>query len=88
MVMNGYFGHTSPALGSAFDQMAQGGVRFAHAAKNLGEARDVYAVHLRLLASQTHRSNILNPNFSEIGVGVARTSPSGVRVSQFFIAGR
>ncbi|MHB0886141.1 MAG: CAP domain-containing protein [Bacillota bacterium] len=88
MVKNNYFAHQSPTLGSAFDQMKRAGVYYTHAGENLGEANSVYSVDMRLLASPTHRANILNANFTEIGIGVVDISPSGAMVAEFFIGTR
>lgn len=85
MVVNNYFSHTSPTLGTAFEMMKRAGVNFTSAGENLGEAGSVYAVHYRLLASPTHRANILNPLFSEVGIGVVDLFPSGVMVAEFFV---
>ncbi len=85
MVTNNYFAHTSPTLGTAFDMMKKAGVHFTTAGENLGEANSVYSVHLRLLASPTHRMNLLNSTYTEVGIGVIDMSPSGAMVAQFFI---
>ncbi len=85
MVTNNYFAHTSPTLGTAFDMMKKAGVYFTTAGENLGEANSVYAVHYRLLASPTHRANIMNSTYTEVGIGVIDMQPSGVMVAEFFI---
>ncbi len=85
MIDNSYFAHTSPNLGTAFDQMKKAGVYFTTAGENLAEASSVYSAHYRLLASPTHYANIMSANYTEVGIGVVDRSPSGVMVAQFFI---
>jgi uncharacterized protein YkwD len=73
MAANSYFSHTSPDGSTAFSLMDANGVPYGWAGENL--ARNNYpdnetvAVAIRdLMASQGHRDNILNPNFTHLGV--------------------
>jgi len=76
MATNGYLEHTSPEGESAFTLLDQWRIPYAWAGENL--ALDNYplgetvAVTLEgLMASPPHRDNILNPNYTRIGVGYA-----------------
>lgn len=53
-------------------------------AENIAEASSVSQAFALLMASPPHRSNILNPNETQIGVGVAPWG-SGVAISELFI---
>jgi len=81
---NNYFAHTSPTYGSAFTMMKNAGVTYRIAGENLAKARDTAWAHQRLMASDGHRANILNPEFTHIGVGIVKYE-YGVVVTQLFI---
>ncbi|MTI82096.1 MAG: serine protease [Firmicutes bacterium] len=70
MAENNYFSHTSPTYGSPFDMMKQFGINYSYAGENLakgyGSAESVMEAWMN---SPGHKANILNPNFTEIGVG-------------------
>lgn len=72
MVVNQYFAHTSPAGISPWYWIKKFGYIYRYSGENLAvhyvEAEDVQG---GWLASPTHRANIVNPRFVNIGVGVA-----------------
>ena len=79
MAAKGYFSHTSPDGQTAFTLLDQLGIPYSWAGENL--ARNNYpltetvAVAIRdLMASPPHRANILNPNYTRLGVGHAEGS--------------
>lgn len=84
MKNNNYFAHTSPTYGSPFEMMRSAGIQYVRAAENLSASQSPYMSHLRLMASEGHRRNILNPNFTHIGIGIIDQNPSGVLVTQLF----
>lgn len=72
----GYFSHTSPSGQTAFSLLSYYGIPYGWAGENL--ARNNYpdgetvAVAIRdLMASQSHRDNILNVHYTQMGVAVA-----------------
>ncbi|SES29417.1 CAP domain-containing protein [Salipaludibacillus aurantiacus] len=70
MVDNNYFSHTSPTYGSPFDMLDTYGVQYRTAGENIARGqRSPEAVVNAWMNSQGHRQNILNANFSKIGVG-------------------
>ncbi|HHW43825.1 MAG TPA: sporulation protein [Desulfotomaculum sp.] len=85
MVKNNYFSHTSPTYGSPFDMMRQFGISYSYAGENLAGAPTVESAHTNLMNSPGHRANILNPNFTRIGIGVVAGSPYGKIFVQEFI---
>lgn len=70
MYENNYFSHTSPTYGSPFDMMKSFGIKYTRAAENIAKTSSVLSAHNGLMNSEGHRKNILNPNFTHIGVGI------------------
>ncbi|MHB8917438.1 MAG: CAP domain-containing protein, partial [Desulfocucumaceae bacterium] len=70
MIANNYFSHTSPTYGSPFDMMKAAGVTYRYAGENLAGAPAVDVAHTNLMNSPGHRANILNVNFTKVGIGV------------------
>ncbi|MCC5911504.1 MAG: serine protease [Clostridiaceae bacterium] len=70
MQNNNYFSHTSPTYGSPFDMMRNFGIQYRAAAENIAINSNVRAAHNALMNSEGHRRNILNPNFTHIGIGI------------------
>lgn len=65
-----YFSHQSPTYGSPFDMMQQFGIDFNYAGENIAAGQtSPEAVMEAWMNSPGHRENILNPNFTHIGVG-------------------
>lgn len=70
MSANGYFSHTSPNYGSPFDMMKSWGITYNHAGENIARGqRTPEEVVNGWMNSEGHRANILNPDFTHIGVG-------------------
>ncbi|AEF92974.1 Sporulation uncharacterized protein YkwD [Desulfotomaculum nigrificans CO-1-SRB] len=72
MYQNKYFSHTSPTYGSPFDMMRKYGISYTYAGENIAMGQTTaQQVMNDWMNSEGHRANILNPNYTEIGVGVA-----------------
>ena len=70
MVENRYFSHTSPTYGSPFQMMKDFGLRYRTAGENIAFGqRTPQEVMNAWMNSSGHRANILNPSFTQIGVG-------------------
>jgi uncharacterized YkwD family protein len=83
MQQNGYFSHTSPTYGSPFDMMRDFGVSYRTAGENIAQGqRTPQEVVNAWMNSEGHRRNILNGNFTHIGVGY---EPTGNHWTQMFI---
>jgi len=74
MIDNKYFAHDSPTYGSPFEMMKQFGITYRYAAENLALHPSVESAHQGLMNSPGHRANILNPNLTEIGIGIIPNS--------------
>lgn len=85
MKNNNYFAHNSPTYGTPFEMMRNAGIEYKRGAENISAAQSPYVSHLRLMASAGHRNNILNPNFTHIGIGIIDQNTAGVFVTQLFI---
>ena len=70
MSNNNYFSHTSPTLGSPFDQMKAKGIQYKAAAENIAMGQRTAAEVVKgWMESPGHRANIMNGNFTHIGIG-------------------
>jgi uncharacterized protein YkwD/uncharacterized membrane protein required for colicin V production len=79
-----YFSHTNPDEESPFDRMDEGGVEYVAAGENLALARTVAQAHQGLMNSPGHRRNILDANFTRIGIGVIDGGIYGKMFTQNF----
>lgn len=80
---NKYFSHTSPTYGSPFNMIKNFGIPFKTAGENIAYGYSTpQAVVNGWMSSEGHRKNILNPNFTQIGVGYVA---SGHYWTQMFI---
>lgn len=83
MATNNYFAHTSPVTGdTAFSLMDTYGVPYDWAGENLAmnnypAAECVAVADQALWDSPPHRENILNPHYTDMGIGL-RVSPGGM----------
>lgn len=68
-----YFSHTSPTYGSPFDMMKSFGISYRTAGENIAKGYTTpQAVVNGWMNSSGHRANILNPSFTQIGVGYVK----------------
>lgn len=69
---NNYFSHTSPTYGSPFEMLKAFGVNYSSAGENIAKGqKTAQAVVEAWMNSEGHRENILNSNYTKIGVGYA-----------------
>jgi uncharacterized YkwD family protein len=73
MKAKNYFSHTSPTYGSPFDMMRDFGISYNTAGENIAMGqRSPEEVVQAWMNSEGHRKNILNGNFTHIGVGYVK----------------
>lgn len=78
-----YFSHESPTYGSPFDMMRSFGISYRSAGENIAKGQTTpQKVVNAWMNSQGHRANILNKNYTHIGVGYVQ---SGNYWTQMFI---
>lgn len=85
MIDNHYFSHISAKYGSPFDLMKSQGIAFQTAGENIAGNSTVQSAHTGLMNSPGHRSNILSPNYTKIGIGIIKGGPYGLMISQEFV---
>jgi uncharacterized YkwD family protein len=67
-----YFNHTSPVYGTPFEMLRAFGVNYKTAGENIAKGqKSAKAVMGAWMNSQGHKFNILNPDFTDLGVGYA-----------------
>jgi uncharacterized protein YkwD len=84
MVEGGFFAHVSPRNGVLRDRLRGAGIRYAKAGENIAQDLSLEGAANSLLASPSHRVNILSSDFTHVGVGIVRKGP-WIYVTQNFM---
>lgn len=79
-----YFSHYTPEGLSPFDRMRLADIHYIVAGENLALAPNIERAHEGLMESLEHKENILNPDFSRVGIGVIDGGAFGKMFSQEF----
>jgi uncharacterized YkwD family protein/spore coat assembly protein SafA len=86
MRVQGYFSHTSPTYGSPFDMIRAFQIDFRTAGENIAAGQSTAKqVMESWMNSPGHRQNILNADFTELGVGYASGGSQRHYWTQMFI---
>jgi len=85
MLTNNYTSHYSPTYGSPFDMMKSLGITYHTAGENIAGAGTVDRAYTNLMNSPGHRANILNPNYTKVGIGIIQGGPYGLMITQMFM---
>lgn len=86
MAEKNYFSHQSPTYGSPFDMLKQFGVSFSAAGENIAAGqKSAEEVMDSWMNSSGHKANILNANYTQLGVGFYRGGQYGTEWVQLFI---
>lgn len=81
MTDRNYFSHDSPTYGSPFNMMKSFGIRYSSAGENIAKGQKTpQQVVNAWMNSSGHRANILNSNYTQIGVGYNSRSNSWVQM--------
>ena len=83
-----YFDHTSPTYGSPFDMMDTFNIGYWTAGENIAAGYSTpESVMIGWMNSPGHKANILNPGYTEIGIGISNKESSsyGIYWTQMFI---
>ncbi|HWR45005.1 CAP domain-containing protein [Sporomusa sp.] len=86
MINRKFFSHYNPEGQSPFDRMKQAGISYRYAGENLAINSNVTTAENAFMNSSGHRANILNSNYTEVGVGVRYDSAGSAYVVQEFIS--
>lgn len=85
MAVNNYFSHTSPTYGSPFQMLQHFGVSYKTAGENIAAGqKSPEEVMQAWMNSSGHRANILNANYTELGVGYYKGGNYGTEWVQLF----
>lgn len=84
MLREGFFSHTTPEGQTPYDRLINANVNYDVAGENLALAPTVEIAHQGLMNSVTHRDNILDDQYTSIGVGVIDAGPYGIMIVQEF----
>ncbi len=81
-----YFSHTSPTYGSPFEMLSQFGITYTAAGENIAMGQPTpESVMDAWMNSEGHRANILNSNYTEIGVGITKNANGQYIWTQTFL---
>ncbi|WP_202709037.1 CAP domain-containing protein [Sporosalibacterium faouarense] len=70
MYDNSYFSHESPVFGKTSSLIRKQGIRYYSYGENIGRTYSVYRAHNGFMNSPGHKANIMNPNYTHIGLGI------------------
>lgn len=79
-----YFAHENPDGENAVHRMLEEEVDFVRAGENLALTRNVERAHTGLMNSPGHKKNILDPEFTRVGIGVIDGGIYGKMFTQNF----
>ncbi|MGE5554192.1 MAG: CAP domain-containing protein [Betaproteobacteria bacterium] len=86
MVTNNYFSHYSPTYGYPPTMAQKFGIQYMYGVgENIVQSRNVSRANAQLMASPGHKANILDPRYTDIGVGVVSDGYGGIMGVQQFI---
>lgn len=83
----GYFSHISPDGRSPGDRLRAASIDFQLSGENIAIDQTIEGAHAAFMASPGHRRNVLDPEFTYVGLGVVRTD-RGLYVTESFIRPR
>lgn len=85
MIDRNYFSHYNPEGQSPFDRMKAAGISYSYAGENIAINNSVSGAETAFMNSSGHRANILNTNYTEVGIGIRKASNGSLYVVQEFI---
>lgn len=86
MINRHFFAHNDPDGKSPFDRMHQAGIDYSYAGENLAINSDIINAEKAFMNSPGHRSNILSPHYTDVGLGVGYDDRGSAYVVQEFIS--
>ena len=70
MVAAHFFGHQSPTTGRVEDRVRRAGISVIKLGENVSQGDSVEAAYAALMASPSHRANMLEAAFTNVGIGL------------------
>lgn len=87
MIDRDFFSHRNPEGKSPFERMKEKQIAFNYAGENIAFNESVYSAQQAFMQSPGHKANILNPNYTQVGIGVVKSPTGRIYVVQEFIDG-
>lgn len=85
MVQRNFFGHVNPSGETPEDRRKKAGFP-TEVGENLANSQTLLSAMLGLLRSPIHRSNILGPEWTQVGIGIAKEPDGNLKITQEFAA--
>lgn len=89
MVERAYFSHFSPDGSFPALRVSQGGISYTATAENIAKFGDVLRAQAAFMneppSGHNHRTNILDPDFTHVGVGIVRGADGMFYITQEFV---
>jgi uncharacterized protein YkwD len=89
MVEHGYVSHLSPDGSFSALRVSQAGIAYLCAGENIAKFRDVIRAQAAFMNEppfgHNHRANILDPDFTHVGIGIVRGPDGMFYITQEFI---
>jgi uncharacterized protein YkwD len=83
MARSAFFGHVSPTSGDLLSRLTDAGLSPGKYAENVARSRTLIRLHQNLKASPSHRMQLLDPDYTHVGIGIA-TSGEDLVVTEIF----
>ena len=83
MITNDYFGHDSPTYGMPSQMLTEFGVTYTVTGENIAEVANVEVANSDFMSDSSHSAIILDPAFTQVGVGVIPYNGYDVVVEEF-----
>jgi len=84
MAKNGFFGHRSPSTGEVGDRYFAAGIAAARMSENVAMHETIKGAQGGLMKSPGHRKNLLDPEVTQVGIGIHRDRGGQLYITQNF----
>ena len=88
MARYGYFGHTAADGASPAERISSAGIQWAHVGENIASCQSIAQAESTFMDEpkfeRNHRWNILNPDYTRVGVGIATGSDGMLYITEDF----
>lgn len=88
MVENNYLSHSSKKYGTVYQMISDAGIEYYNAGENISKHYTIQTAFDGFMGSSLHRNAILADHFTDVGIGVTKTSTGMVKISVMFIEER
>lgn len=82
---NNFFSHTSPTNGGFSERLKNSNITYSSAGENIALYNSIEKAQAGLMSSDGHRANILNKNYTHVGIGIVWNQQKGAYyITQWF----